>query len=118
MNNEETFEIARKAYPGSKQGASREYNNFQLRSKKPVRDGMAFKVSEVITLLLPAIEYQKRYRAFCGKNNIWCPQWKNFQTWINSGAWETEYPDFVDEAEAPVDQPITKDDADKLFSGM
>ena len=101
MNNQELFEVARKLYPGKKVGFTREFANFEKRSTKPTPDGIPFTIDEVIPLLKPAIEYQIRYRAWCKEQNKWMAEWKNFQTWINKGCWEEEFPDFNDTV-APV----------------
>jgi hypothetical protein len=92
----EMFDVARRKYPGSKKGLEREYTNFIKRSTKPTPDGIKFNPKEVVFLLLPAIDYQIRYRYWCKINNTWVAQWKNFQTWINKGCWEEEYPEFKD----------------------
>ena len=94
------FEEVRKLYPGTKQGHERELANFIKRSTKPTSDGISFSITKTLPLLKPAIKYQIRYRIWCAENNQWVAQWKNFQTWINKGSWEDQYPEFPDKQES------------------
>jgi hypothetical protein len=82
---ENAFEVARKAYPGQKNGLKREYENFGKRVGKdaPV----------VIPLLIAAVESEKAYKAALRARGAFCPEWANFQTWVNQRRWEQELPD-------------------------
>lgn len=90
------FDKARKMFPGKKRGLGVEYANFVKRSTKPAPDGVAFTAVHVVNELVPAIQYQIRYREWAKAQNKWMPEWKNFQTWINKMCWEEEYPEFQD----------------------
>lgn len=74
----DTFEIARKAYPGTKRKVETEYENFKKKHKD---------YKEALPLLLPAIENQIAWR---NNGNGFKPDWKMFQTWINNRSWEDE----------------------------
>jgi hypothetical protein len=79
----ESFEKARAAYPGTKRGLEPEWENFAKRYKRP---------SEIVPLLLPAIEAQiamrKKIREAAPK--AFLPEWKHFKTWINQKGWTEE----------------------------
>lgn len=78
----EKFEIFRKKYPGSKRGLDSEFTNF-------IKKHSDYK--NVIELLLPAIEREINHHKECQNTKIFCPQYKNLQTWINNRCWETEF---------------------------
>ena len=80
MNQTETFNQARIAYPGIKRGLGTEFANFKR--KRGWR--------EALPLLLPAIESQIEWRRNAGSD--FRPPWKNFRTWINQAAWAEELP--------------------------
>lgn len=71
----EIFNIARKRFPGSKNGLDVEFTNFQKKHKD---------WREVLPLLLPAIEQQIIWRKADER------YWKMFQTWINQRCWTEE----------------------------
>ena len=82
------FEGARKEYPGVKRGLETEWENFQKKYKS--------ELSEILPLLLPAINEAKTYRQDLEKMKVkFIPQWKNFSTWINNRCWEEVFPDEV-----------------------
>lgn len=81
---EKDFEIARKAFPGTRRALAPEWEGFQKKHGK--------RAAEIIPLLLPAI---KRYRSHVekkarGENRP--PMWQNFKTWLNQEGWTAEYP--------------------------
>jgi hypothetical protein len=76
------FEVFRKEYPGIKGGLKTELDNFQKKNN-----------SEIVHLLLPALEMQKQHRIKCEKQKEFVPPWKNLSTWINKRCWETEFPE-------------------------
>ncbi len=79
------FEKARKLYPGSVRGLDTEWENFKAKHGK--------RTSEIVPLLLPAVERWIKYRAWAISQNVdFLPQWKNFKTWINGAHWEDEIP--------------------------
>lgn len=75
------FDLARKAYPGTRRGLDAEWDNFKKK----------FSPADIVPLLMPAIERGKDYRAGCASVNAWCEGWGHFQTWINQSRWTTEY---------------------------
>jgi len=75
------FEVIRKAYPGSRRGLDLEWDNFRKK----------FSPSEIIPLLMPAIDRGKAYRDGCATVKAWCEGWPHFSTWINQSRWTTEY---------------------------
>ena len=79
--NKYQFEEARKLYPGRKRGFQPEWDDFV---KKHGRQ-----INEICPLLNPAIEKQIAYRA---STKDWCPQWKNFKTWLYGSWWTEEVP--------------------------
>ncbi len=99
MTLEEQFEEVRKMYPGKKVGHDREWANFIARSTKPKPDQIKFKIELIVPLLVPAVEYLKRYHQWCKDNGIWCPEYCGFSVWINQGRWEADYPEFPDKHE-------------------
>ncbi len=81
---EKDFEIARKAFPGTRRALAPEWEAFQKKHGK--------RAAEIIPLLLPAI---KRYRSHVekkarGENRP--PMWQNFKTWLHQEGWTAEYP--------------------------
>jgi len=79
------FERARVLYPGTKLGQDPEYKNFIKVCKKG-----KLKPSEVVPLLIPAIEKQIAWRELA--NGEFRPQWKGFSAWINQMFWTAEFP--------------------------
>ena len=79
--NKYLFEKARKLYPGRKRGFQPEWDDF---AKKHGR-----RINDICPLLTPAIEKQIAYR---DRTKVWCPQWKNFKTWLYGGWWTEEIP--------------------------
>ena len=93
---EEQFEVVRKLYPGTKRGLGNEYANFIKKGKKPIAGFAKYTAKQIVPLLKDAINYQINYRKWAVGKDIWIPQWKNFQTWVNNQCWEEEHPDFDD----------------------
>jgi hypothetical protein len=83
INNDkkETFEIFRKQYLGKKRGLDTEFNNFIKKHKDWEKV-----LPELKSLLDCQINIYKAKKA----NNIFAPEWKNLQTWINQRCWEDE----------------------------
>lgn len=79
------FDEVRKAYPGTKRGLGPEWENFEAKFGK--------RIKEILPLLLPAVEVYKEQLTKKSKADGKPPFWKNFQTWINQECWTTEYPD-------------------------
>jgi hypothetical protein len=75
------FDEFRVLYPGKKRGVQTEFGNF----KKKVKDW-----KEVLQLLLPALKNQIHWREIDIKKQVFTPEWKNLQTWINQRCWEME----------------------------
>lgn len=78
------FEIFRKKYFGTKKGLDNEFKNFTKKQKQP---------SEVIDLLLPALEREIKNKEALKQSGEFCPSWKNLQTWINQECWTQEFPE-------------------------
>ncbi len=79
--NKYSFEEARKLYReagGTVRGFQPEWDDFVKKHRT--------RIDEICPLLGPAIEKQIAYRETTEK---WCPQWKNFKTWLY-GSWWTE----------------------------
>ena len=79
-NYTEIFEIFKKEYLGTKRGLDTEFKNFQKHKDW----------KEVIELLLPSLEKQKKARAIKKGNGDFVPEWKNLSTYINNRCWEEE----------------------------
>jgi hypothetical protein len=78
------FDVFRKKYPGTKRGNETEFKNFQKKHKD---------WKEVLPLLEKSIDIQIEERRKLtlqkqSNKNIFIPQWKNLQTWINQRCWE------------------------------
>ncbi len=86
ISNKEIFEKAREEYLGTKNGKNPEYENFLALLKKK-----KLKESEVLPLLLPAIQGQEEWRKNVPEDTF-VPARKNFQTWINQQCWTQELP--------------------------
>lgn len=78
------FEIFRKRYPGTKRGLDTEFNEFVKK--------YSGHVTEIVPLLLPALENLMRWREQAAKRGEFVPSFANLKTWINQRRWETEYP--------------------------
>ena len=74
-----SFNSARKLYPGTKRGNDTEFEDF----KKKHKDW-----ETVLPLLEPAIKAQIQWR----QSDEWHPEWKNFKTWLSNRSWEEEMP--------------------------
>jgi hypothetical protein len=77
------FDTFRKKYPGTKRGNETEFKNFQKHKD----------YKEVLSLLEKSIDIQIEERRKLtlqkqSNKNIFIPQWKNLQTWINKRSWE------------------------------
>ena len=79
-----TFDEARKTFQGRKQGNSIEFENFRRKHKN---------WREIIPLLKPAIELEIAYHEKATAAGKFCPEYKNFRTWINQSCWTGEYPE-------------------------
>lgn len=89
------FDLARKAYPGMKNGLLYEFANF--RKQKDYKTALP--------AILPAIQKQIKWRD--KMKNIkgqFVPEWKFFTTWINQRCWEQEMPkiDTTKDSEGPI----------------
>jgi len=88
------WEKFRKIYPG-KTAKTPDWNNFVARQTKPKKlVGSPYACHEIIPLLIPAVDYQIRARAWEQQQGIFVPSWKNLQTWITNMCWEEEHPEF------------------------
>jgi len=76
------FDIARKLYPGTKNGLTIEWTKFLGR--------YGAEVETIIPLLVPAIHREIEHRATLEAAKQFVPAWKHFQTWINNRCWEQE----------------------------
>lgn len=76
------FDAFRLSFPGTKRGLDTELKNFQKKNN-----------SEVVHLLLPALEKEKQYRTRSEELKTFTPPWKNLFTWINQKCWEQEFPE-------------------------
>jgi hypothetical protein len=83
FNAKDKFEVARKLYPGTKRGLLTEFENFQRHKDWKITIG----------LLEPAIRSQIEHREKLMISGEFCPNWKNFRTWINQRCWEEEMTD-------------------------
>ena len=82
--NKHLFEKARKLYReagGRVRGFQPEWDDFVKRHGRRIND--------ICPLLTPAIEKQIAYR---NRTKDWCPQWKNFKTWLYGSWWTEEIP--------------------------
>ena len=77
------FDSARKLFKGTKRGNSTEFENY----RKKHNDW-----KECLELLEPAIHREIIHRDNLNSSNAFCPEWANFQTWINQRRWEQEFP--------------------------
>jgi DNA-binding transcriptional ArsR family regulator len=78
---EEIFETFRRAYPGSKNGHTVEYDNFTRKHKD---------YKSVVHLLLPALNKLEQWRTEAKKVGQFVPEYANLSTWINQRRWEAE----------------------------
>jgi len=79
--NKILFDNFRKKYPGTKRGLETEFENFLKKHKD---------WESVLNLLLPAVDKQIKLREIKKDKNLFIPEWKNLQTWINQRCWEEE----------------------------
>ncbi len=76
------FNEAREAYPGNRNGLDSEWDNFEKKNPD---------YTDILPLLLPAIEREIAHKAKLKTSNQFCAEWKNFQTWINKKCWTQEF---------------------------
>ena len=79
--DENSWEIFRANYPGTKRGTNVELDNLKRKHKD---------WKEVIPILSDALSYQISARASKSSNGGFVPEWKMLQTWINQRCWEEE----------------------------
>ncbi|MGW8324138.1 MAG: GIY-YIG nuclease family protein [Desulfobacterales bacterium] len=84
--NRNEFDRARIEYPGTKRGLKTEYENFKKKHKD---------YKTIITILYDAIIDQINWRKEMFEADMFVPEWKMFQTWINQRCWEDEKPTIV-----------------------
>ena len=87
MKIKDQFEIARKAWPGDKNGIDPEWATFLKVCKKH-----KLEPAKTVPLLLPAIV---RYKAYCSARrdrSEWVETCAHFQTWLNDRRWLKEHP--------------------------
>lgn len=77
------FNEARLAYPGQSNGLKAEWKNFLTKHRKDA--------SKIVPLLMPAIKAEADHKARLKAAGTFCPEWKNFQTWINKECWAQEF---------------------------
>ena len=77
---EETFELFRRAYKGSKRGHDVEFKDFCKHKDW----------KEVVKLLIPAYSRQESVREKQLRETGWRPQNKNLKTYLNQRCWEEE----------------------------
>lgn len=80
-----SFKVSISEYGGTKRGAATELENL----KKKHKDW-----KDVLPLIAPAIENQKKYRDAKKAKGVFVAEWKNLQTWINQRCWEEVVPTF------------------------
>lgn len=73
------FELIRKSYPGTKKGATQEWENFERKNRK--------RIAEVLPLISVAVE---RYKAEIIAHKTEKRFIKHFSTWINQECWTEE----------------------------
>lgn len=73
----EVFENFRKAYPGTKGGYKKEFDNFKKHDDW----------NNCIEKLLPALENQINIRS---QSTGFVPEWRHLKTWLNNRGWEDE----------------------------
>jgi len=78
--NKNEFEKARKLYPGTKKGLEVEYSNFKKK----------YHLTEMQELI-PAIKAEIKDKEKRRTSGVFCPEWKNFSTWINQACWKQEF---------------------------
>lgn len=77
------FDEARQSYPGTKRGLDVEWANFV--AKYP-------DYRNILPFLTLAIQREANHKALLRKTpGAFCPEWKNFQTWINQQCWTQEF---------------------------
>ena len=74
------FDAFRLSFPGTKRGLKTELEAFLKKND-----------SEIIFLLLPALEREKSHRAKLAELKEFVPPWKNLSTWIYRKCWEQEF---------------------------
>ena len=91
--NLETFDVFRKAYPGTKRGNKIEFDDF----KKKHKDW-----KEVLPTLSILLQRQIELKAAMKSTGQFVPEWKHLKTWLNQRSWEEDY---------KIDLPLSKTDA-------
>lgn len=82
-STEQMFEDFRKAYPGRKRGLKTELDAF----KRKYRNW-----SEIVPLLMPALERLIAYTEQAQRTEGWAPRYANLSTWLYQARWEDEMP--------------------------
>lgn len=85
------FDKARELYPGTKKGNQTEFENFVKKHSD---------WDDIISLIFIAINNQKTWKEEMKKAEMFVPEWKHFQTWINQRCWEEEKPVIIDKKQS------------------
>ena len=88
------FEIFRKQYPGSKNGLDFHYKKLEKKYLKELYN--------IIPKLLPALEKEIDNKNNLKQNNLFCPEWKHLQTWLNECCWEQEFAQIQESIKIPI----------------
>ena len=80
INVSVVFDAFRLSFPGTKRGLKTELEAFLKKND-----------SEIVLLLIPALEREKSHRAKLAKLKEFVPPWKNLSTWIYRKCWEQEF---------------------------
>lgn len=80
-DSKDCFEVFRVAYPGTKRGLDKEFENFTKKHSN---------WKEIIPILNDKLNYQISARETNRIAGGFVPEWKNLQTWINQSCWEEE----------------------------
>ena len=93
-SDKEQFDLFRKNYPGTKRGLETEYANFKKKHKD---------YKKVIPLLSQSLSDQKGWRVEMRDAEMFVPEWKMLQTWINQRCWEMEKPEIINKNKSGTD---------------
>lgn len=94
---EESFEVFRKRYPGTKRGHKVEFENFKKKNPSTWQN--------IVPLLLPAIEREIRHHEESAAAHVFVPAYANLATWINQSRWTSEFPTIESSQQLQQSQP-------------
>lgn len=118
MTKEQTFDIFRKAYPGSKRGLEVEFDEFIYSCRKNSKQRRLDWRKE-LERLTPALKAEITEKKSLRNTDKFCPSWKDLPTWLHQRCWTRDIPEKPKPKPRPVPvvvTPCTEEEKKEILS--